>query len=232
MLPHAVLASIYDRLHHSASAVGFGLASFRQPSRADDWRTLQNIRRRRELLLTPLEAAQLLYCVRATTHLGGDMAEVGVYRGASARVIRAGDTSRPLHLFDTFTGLPPTTDADTEFRQGQFREGQFAADLDDVRAYLSDLSGLSFYAGLFPETGSPVSDRRFSFVHLDVDLYASTRDALAWFYPRLIPGAIMLSHDVASCEGPRRAFAEFRSAHPDPVLDLPGNQALVVKIAH
>lgn len=158
------------------------------------------------------------------------MAEVGVYKGASARVIRAADRNRHLHLFDTFCGLPPTSASDIEFRQGAFTEGQFAADVEDVRAYLSDLSNVSIHQGLFPETGQAVADRRFSFVHLDVDLYESTRASLTWFHARMVPGAILISHDVVSCAGPRHAFDDFAATHRDPVIELPGNQAMFVKI--
>ena len=49
----------------------------------------------------------------------------------------------------------------------------------------------------------------FSFVHLDVDLYQSTKDGLAWFYPRLNRGGILISHDYSNADGVRKAFDEF-----------------------
>ena len=39
------------------------------------------------MLITPLEAGQLLSLVRSTSKLGGSMAELGVFRGGSARLI-------------------------------------------------------------------------------------------------------------------------------------------------
>jgi hypothetical protein len=49
--------------------------------------------------------------------LSGDIVECGVWRGGSMMAIartllRLGDTSRMLHLFDTFEGMPPPRDVD------------------------------------------------------------------------------------------------------------------------
>ncbi len=52
-------------------------------------------------------------------------------------------------------------------------------------------------------------ERRFSFVHLDVDLYESTLAGLEYFYPRLIPGGVILSHDYSILAGVKKAFEDF-----------------------
>ncbi|MBU6321345.1 MAG: class I SAM-dependent methyltransferase [Patescibacteria group bacterium] len=109
-------------------------------------------------------------------------------------------TDKPLYLFDTFEGLP-TGDA-------QFKKGEYAASLADVQAYLSGYADTYFYKGVFPDTAAPVQDKSFSFVHLDVDLYESTRAALVFFYPRMSAGGVIVSHDYATSEGVRRAFEE------------------------
>ena len=83
---------------------------------------------------------------------------------------------------------------------------------------------------ILPATAAPVSDLRFSFVHLDVDLHQSTLDALQFFYPRLSAGAMLLSHDYAEFPAIRRAFDQYFSGTKQPVLELSGNQCLVVKV--
>lgn len=191
---------------------------------------IRSIKRQREMLLTPLEAAQLVYLVRATEKLGGCMAEVGVYRGASARLIRLKDRVRPLHLFDTFAGLPPTSESDTQFRMGRFEQGEFACALEEVQRYLGDLSNVHFHPGFFPDTGAALTNERFSFVHLDVDIYESTIGSLEWFYPRMLRGGVIISHDFMTAVGPRKAFTEFFECHPEPLIELPGNQCMVVKV--
>lgn len=226
-----VMKASWNALHDTAAALGFGVASYRSPDRVDAMKTVRRLRRGRGTLITPLEAHQLLAVVKATAKLGGAMAEVGVFRGASARLIREVDVSRPLHLFDTFEGLPEPGSDDTSLNHGQFSKGEFACSLEDVRAYLGGLPGVHFYKGLFPETASAVDRECFSFVHTDVDLYSSARAVLEFFYPRLLRGGVLLTHDFATCPGPRRAFTEFFEQQREPLLELPGDQALIVKIS-
>lgn len=44
------------------------------------------------------------------------------------------------------------------------------------------------HAGVIPARFPEVADRRFSLVHVDVDLYRPTIDSLEFFYPRMVPG--------------------------------------------
>ena len=75
-------------------------------------------------------------------------------------------------------------------------------------------------------------NRRFSFVHLDVDLYQSTLDCLNFFYPRLSLGGIIISHDYTTAEGVDLAFDEFFSNKPETPMELIGYQVMVVKFSN
>jgi len=194
-------------------------------------RTVRELKRRLDMGITPVEAIQLFSLVRATAKLGGCMAEVGVYQGGSARLIHEADASRPLHLFDTFEGAPAPGEIDTSFLWGRPREGRFACSLEEVRNNLGDCDNVHFHEGLFPATGEAVKDERFSFVHSDVGLYSSTRGVLEFFYPRLLRGGIIVSHDFATARGVREAFGKFFKDLPEPVIELPGNQAMIVKLS-
>lgn len=68
---------------------------------------------------------------------------------------------------------------------------------------------MSFYKGYFPSTAGPVIDLRFSFVHLDVDLYESTKSCLEFFYPRLNVGGVISPDDYVGAHGVWTAFEEF-----------------------
>ena len=75
-------------------------------------------------------------------------------------------------------------------------------------------------------------DARFALVHLDCDLYAPTRAAMEFFYPRLTRGGLLVVHDYASGHWPGvvRAVDEFLADKPEkPVLipDKSGSAALV-----
>jgi O-methyltransferase len=196
---------------------------------ADDRRfvfSLRNrIRRERVLLLNYVEIHQLIMALQQTERFGGDVAEVGVFQGGSAKILAMYKGIRPLHLFDTFQGLPevdPRVD-------GRFYTGQFAASEDSVRAYLAEFPSVSIYRGVFPhETGHAVADRRFSFVHLDVDVKSSMEACLNFFWPRMQSGGIILCHDY-SAEGVRIAVDRFFSDRHVPVIALPTHQCLIVK---
>ena len=187
---------------------------------------IRTARRGRESLLSGNEAFTLYSIARAQAALGGEMAEVGVYQGCSARIISLASGGAPLHLFDTFAGLPQP-DADEHDRM---REGHYAASLPSVKSYLADRPDVRFYQGLFPGTAGPVSDKRFAFVHLDVDLKSSTLGCLGFFYDRMLPGGIILTHDYSYLDGVRAAFDEFLAGRPERAIELPTSQAMLVKL--
>ena len=91
-----------------------------------------------------------------------------------------------------------------------------------------------FYQGIFPETANSIENKNFSFVHLDVDLYKSTLDALEFFYSRVNRGGVILSHDYGSGgEGEtaiKKAFDEFFTDKPEPIFELTGSQCMIIKL--
>ena len=161
-------------------------------------------------------------------YLNGDFAEVGVYKGGTAKLICEAKGNRELHLFDTFEGLPELGSNDDAI---QFKKGFATALLEDTKDYLSQYQKVYFYKGLFPKTATPIKDKTFSFVHLDVDLYQSTHDCIEFFYPRMAKGGIIISHDYITAKGVKKAFDEFFSDKPEIIFELlSGEQCLVIKL--
>lgn len=172
------------------------------------------------------EAYQVLACAKAALKVEGDMAEVGVYKGGSAKLICEVKEEKPLHLFDTFEGLPrPGPLDDSSF----FAEGQYAATSESVAHLLRDYPNVNLYKGIFPHTAYPLKETKFSFIHLDVDLYQSTIDSLQFFYPRLTQGGMILSHDFMIYSSVTRAFVTFFEDKPEPIIELSSSQCLIVK---
>ena len=85
-------------------------------------------------------------------------------------------------------------------------------------------------ASVFPDTSEPVREKKFSMVNLDVDCYESTKQCLLFFYPRMSPGGIILSHDYITAPGVKKAFDDFFETRAEPVLETAGSQCLVVKV--
>lgn len=188
-------------------------------------RLIQRVRRDRKLLLTAGEAFFLHSAVLAQRGVPGELAEVGVFQGASARLMCEAKGHRTLHLFDTFEGMPEPEGREEKI----FKERQYACSLEDVRAYLSAYSGVEYHQGLFPAPAKNLRELTFSLVHLDVDLYRSTLDCLEYFYPRLAPAGIIISHDYSIQQGVHDAFADFLADRPESVIELPTSQCMLVK---
>lgn len=81
----------------------------------------------------------------------------------------------------------------------------------EVRELLADHLNVAFHPGLFPGTTRGLDSIRFALVHLDADLYASTKAGLEWFWPRIVAGGAILLDDYGwgYCKGVERAVTEF-----------------------
>jgi predicted O-methyltransferase YrrM len=198
------------------------MGGHKQRSRLD---IIRRVRGERESLLSGNEAFTLYSLAAAQRAIGGVMAEVGVFQGCSAKLISLAGQPSELHLFDTFEGLP---EPDRDERRAM-RKGHYAASLDAVRSYLGDQPNLVFHKGLFTGRDVACTDRKFSFVHLDVDLKEGTRACLEFFYPRMQPGGVIVSHDYSYLDGVREAFAEFLLDRSERVIELPSSQVMLIK---
>jgi O-methyltransferase len=90
---------------------------------------------------------------------------------------------------------------------GDFRD----TTLDAVRAVVSELANVELVQGVFPASAAGLKDLRFAFVHLDLDWYRSTRDALEWLLPRMSAGGAIVLDDYGwkHCPGVKQAIEEF-----------------------
>ena len=133
-------------------------------------------------------------------------------------------------MFDTFEGLPKVSEKDTHFGTSYWKTGEFSnTSLESVKDYLSDYKNVYCYKGKFPETSEPIKNKKFSFVHLDVDLFQSTIDCLKFFYPRMINGGVILTHDYHT-DGVKQAFNEFCKNKKIPQIQLLGSQCIITKL--
>jgi O-methyltransferase len=173
--------------------------------------------------------ATLLHQALATSE--GDVAECGVYQGGTARllanVIRDAGASRSLALCDTFAGMP-----DTDPRVDLHRKGDFSdTSLEAVHRYLAAYENIQYVPGLIPASLVPLTQRRFCFVHIDLDIRAAVLDASRFFYERVTPGGFLVYDDYgfASTPGARQAVDTFYADKPEAPLALAGGQCVVFK---
>ena len=154
---------------------------------------------------------------------------MGVFRGGSAKLLASLKGDKPLHLFDTFEGMPSVRADVDRHEAGDFADTSLPA----VRQYLSGFRNVFFYPGLFPGSAKDLAAKPaiFCLVHLDADIYESTKAGLEFFYPRTVKGGMIISHDYRNlhCPGVKRAYDEFFANRPESVIELWKTQCLVVK---
>ncbi|MBI9061606.1 MAG: class I SAM-dependent methyltransferase [Marinilabiliaceae bacterium] len=166
-------------------------------------------------------------------NIPGDLAELGVYKGETAKLIHHLIPDRDLFLFDSFSGLPKQVireDCDGTVRPQTVKFDNTTP--DEVVKYIKGNEKIIVKEGIFPETAKGLENKIFAFVHIDADLYQSTLDALLFFYPRLSPGGMILIHDYNhNWEGVEKAINEFSITIPEGFAELPDmyGSALLIK---
>ena len=219
--------SIGGILSKIATNFQFRLLSFYKDKETVD--LIKEIKKEVDFSFYPYEAFMIHSIVKTQVSFEGDMAEVGVYQGGSAKLICEAKKEKTLYLFDTFTGLPKLSDDDTHFGKKHWYENQFSnTSVDSIKKLLDGYENVQIIKGEFPESGKEITDKKFCFVHLDVDLYKSTIDSLRFFFPKMILGGIILMHDYHS-DGIQKAFREFRNENDIQVIELTGSQAIIIK---
>jgi O-methyltransferase len=155
-------------------------------------------------------------------HVPGVFAELGVYKGDSARVIHQMDPGRPFHLFDTYTGF---TAGDLKMESGEaatYTTDHFAD--TSVEAVLKKIRGnhnIIIHQGYFPDTARDFKEK-IALVSMDADLFKPTKAALELFYPLLSPGGIIMVHDYNhKWPGIIRAVDDFVRTIPESLVILP-----------
>jgi O-methyltransferase len=167
-------------------------------------------------------------------HLEGDFAECGIYKGGTAYLISLilkdnSNHQKTLHLFDTFSGMPKSANEDkSHHKEGDYQDTSVEA----VKDFLSDYSFVEFHPGLIPDTFEAVTNKKFAFVHIDVDIYQSIKDCCEFFYERMTKGGIMIFDDYGF-QGyelaAKKAVDDFFIEKSEIPITLRNGQCLVLK---
>lgn len=176
----------------------------------------------------------------------GDIVECGVWRGGSMQaaalaLIEAGDISRELHLFDTFSGMSEPGEKDVRFDGRTAEELMSKADksasiwaiagLDDVKQGMSEVAypseRIHYHQGRVETTVPHEAPDVISILRLDTDWYESTKHELDHLYDRLSPGGVLIIDDYAYYQGSRIATDEFIEATGAKLLLLPINSGRI-----
>lgn len=175
--------------------------------------------------------AQLM---RLCAHISGDTAECGAWKGAGSWAIlkewemqfEAG--ARHHYIFESCEGLSAPGENDGPY----MKEGDMACHEEEIKTNLQGYDSLyTLHKGWIPERFQEVKDKRFAFVHIDVDHYQPTRDSIEFFYPRLNPGAIVINDDYGytTCPGATKAMDEFLADKEEKMVSLSAGGGFFIK---
>jgi len=171
--------------------------------------------------------------IESALSLPGDLAECGVWQGSTiiptGLLVRQRAPKKRLLGFDSFQGLDQTVDRDVALggeddarkRVGGFSNTSHQAVAQRVRQF--DLAGtVTLVPGYFRDTLPKYADSQFCFVHLDCVIYESYRQCLEFFYPRMLPGGIILLDEYRDPPWPgcTQAVDEFIADKPERISEI------------
>jgi len=170
----------------------------------------------------------------------GAVLEFGVFAGASLALLgkalsfEVEDPPRRLIGFDSFAGLPPGEETHAHWKEGDCAVTHAWHPLAPLGTPVTPRLTLDLFAacdlpapelvdGPFEETLPPRVPGEIpevALVHIDCDLYESTRTVLAGLAPALQEGTVLLFDDWFHYRGnpnrgEARAFHEFLAEHPE-----------------
>jgi hypothetical protein len=169
--------------------------------------------------------------LRLTSHVEGDTAECGVYKGCGSYIILAANerssSDRIHHVFDSFEGLSRPDEKDGDY----WTAHDLTAEEALAKRKLIMFERVRFYKGWIPSRFTEIGEHKFSFVHVDVDLYEPTLKSIEFFYDKINTGGIFVCDDYGflTCPGATSAIDEFLLSRKEKMVSLPGGGGFFIK---
>jgi predicted O-methyltransferase YrrM len=167
-------------------------------------------------LMSPLELFKLYKMVKNISSKL-PILEIGTYTGGSAKIMSMA-TNNNIITIDTFEGLKDVGEFDKDFFYGQF-----PAAYKNVQQMLSECKNVKVIKG---NIMNMKLEGKYSFIHMDVDVYAPAKHILDNYLSCLDAGSFILTHDYMTSMGVRKAVDECKNVN---VVWIGGNQAIIIK---
>jgi hypothetical protein len=139
---------------------------------------------------------QMVNSLSVAKPVDGLIAEFGVYKGDSIRVLAKAVPTNIIHGFDSFVGLPGKWERGLNvYPAGHFSvNGALPQVPDNVR----------LHKGWFKDTIPPflaTNPGPVRFLNIDCDIYSSTKDILTLCNERIHPGAVIYFDEICDWGG-------------------------------
>jgi O-methyltransferase len=167
-------------------------------------------------------------------NIEGHIVECGVWKGGSMMAIadtllKLGDNTRHLHLFDTFDGMTAPSENDVDVSgvtaesllKNADKEQEDSiwckAGLDTVKKSVESIGypndRIHYIQGLVEQTIPQHIPEKIALLRLDTDWYESTHHEMEHLFPRLAKGGILIIDDYGHWQGARKAVDEYIASH-------------------
>ena len=157
--------------------------------------------------------------------LDSNFVEIGVYAGMSMYFMA--DYCKKIFVgIDSFEGVSePTPGIDTNY----FVKGFLSCDISNAKNYLNKFNNVDLLKGWVPDVFSLLPELQYSLVHIDVDLYAPTKQSIEYFWDRLLPDGVLICDDFGSSKtvGAKKAMVDFFGR--ENIIEFSTQQAFVIK---
>ncbi|MBA4320548.1 MAG: hypothetical protein C0412_19290 [Flavobacterium sp.] len=162
--------------------------------------------------------------------------EIGAFHGGGSYFLAAVSqifAPQRVNMFsiDTFEGHS-AKDFSSDVRDGSHKPGRFGnAKFEDVKTYLSQFPFVQVIKGRIQDCADMFSDKKFHFIHLDVDIYHPTVFSLSFFGEKMVPGGIIIVDDygfVDNCPGVKKAVDEYCMNKRIIKISLESGQCLLI----
>ena len=178
---------------------------------------------------------ELWTLVGQTQKRDGGILEVGVWRGGTgalmAKKALLTGNSNPVYLCDTFEGVVKAGWHDTNYKGGEHSDT--SQNVVDNLLRTLDITNVRILKGVFPDETAHLIEpgARFRLCHIDVDVYQSAKDAMAWIWDRMVPGGLVVYDDYGfkACEGITKYVNEQVTESDRLVLYNLNGHAIVIK---
>jgi hypothetical protein len=194
--------------------------------------------------VTPKRLSKLitrLDLYRQIVDLRGEIVECGVFKGVSLmqfikiRSIIENNFARKIIGFDTFGDFPEAKNDDDKIVLKKFvleagKNSITKKDLTNALLKLNLNENIELIEGNILRTAKNYVKKnpgiKISLLHIDVDLYNSTKCALETFYPLVVKNGIIILDDYGAFPGANKAIEEYFSENSIPIKQLRSSNAI------
>lgn len=176
----------------------------------------------------------VIWAVQNGLRRSGDFVECGCNKGGvSAAAMTYVDWNavrgeRRFFLMDTFNGLRPELMSEEEKR---LQKSPYLECFAEAQANLKEFDGAILIRGAIPETLPQNPAREVAYLHIDMNCAAPEVEALRYFWPKLVTGALVVLDDYAfrGFQPQKDAMDTLGEELGFTIASLPTGQGLITK---